>query len=68
MGNADFLFATPNFLRGMASALDLGGTMTVYNESCDEFEADARALRADWNQVGHDIYDAMREYKLAYGK
>jgi len=60
------LFAMPNFFRGAARVLDLGGTLNVYNESANEAEADAKALSSDWRQVGCDMQNAMD--KCEYGK
>lgn len=54
----DFLFARPSFLEGMARILDLGNTLSEYNESLTPEEADTRALRADWKAVGSDIQRA----------
>ena len=53
------LFAVPSFLNGFSRALDLGGTLDVYNEEESEEKADSRALASDWKQVGEDIYEAM---------
>ena len=52
------LFAMPNFLHGLASAIDLGGTLVEYNESRTPQEADARAIASDWAVTGKDIKTA----------
>ena len=44
MNRTDFLFANPTFIGGLASVLDLGSTMVVYNESPSIEVADARAM------------------------
>jgi len=62
---ATYLFAMPTFLRGMARVLDLGDTLTVYNTFKDENTADYEALKRDWEQVGIDIAEAMKEYEHA---
>lgn len=62
MGYSDFLFAMPSFRNGMAASLDMGATLTTYNESRDANEADVRALRADWMAVGKDILVSMEKY------
>ena len=59
MNQTDFLFAKPSFIGGMASVLDLGGTLVIYNESKDSIEADARAIGSDWMVTGNDIRSAM---------
>jgi len=62
MNRSDFLFATPSFLGGMASALDLGSTLTVYNESPTPKDADAMAMASDWHVTGDDIGSAMNQW------
>lgn len=61
-GDTGFLFADPGFVQGMASALDLGGTLVVYNVSENGLEADARAIASDWAIVGKDIERAIDEF------
>jgi len=41
--------------------LDLGGTMTEYNNSDTGGEADFYAVSADWRAVGMDLHYAMLE-------
>ena len=50
-----FLFAQPGFMQGVASALDIGGTLIQYNVSNTPQEADTRALASDWAITGNDI-------------
>jgi len=67
----DFLFAMPSFVGGMASVLDLGATLTVYNECRTGEEADARAMACDWRVVGEDIrlaLDRLRKEVHGQGK
>jgi hypothetical protein len=59
----DFLFARPSFLSGMASVLDVGSTLRIYNESPNSAIADARAIHSDWCAVGNDIRFAMSQYE-----
>lgn len=59
---SDFLFAWPSFLGGMASVLDLGATLRCYNISPSEWEADRRAIQADWLTVGDDLLQAMNHF------
>jgi len=54
-----FLFAAPDFLQGVASALDLGGTLVEYNVSVSPQYADTRALASDWAITGKDIQGAI---------
>ncbi|HRV71642.1 MAG TPA: hypothetical protein P5541_06360 [Thermovirgaceae bacterium] len=60
MSFTDQLFAMPGFFGGMASALDMGNTLTIFNESCTPEEADAMAIRSDWKIVGQDLRSAMQ--------
>ena len=45
---SDFLFATPSFIDGAMSVIDLFGIAQEYNDSSSEAAADARAVRADF--------------------
>ena len=59
---ASLLFASLSFLQGMASTLDLGGTLTAYNISLTPNEADSSALAHDWFVVGDELCEAMETY------
>lgn len=56
---SDFLFVQPSVVSGLARLLDLLATFDAYNVSRSPHEADARALRSDWQVTGQDIADAM---------
>jgi hypothetical protein len=62
-GLSDFLFARQSFLRGVASVLDSGGTLTEFNQSLTPEQADAAAMRMDWEAVGHDLRGAMAQFE-----
>lgn len=47
------------FVRGMASAFDLMGTMNRPLDSADGLRSDANAIRNVWCAVGADLEDAM---------
>lgn len=68
----DFLFSTPNFLTGAGTAMNLGGNYYEFNVSESAFEADRLALKNDWNVIGEDIEEALRQTKkdnkLIYSK
>lgn len=49
------LFARDSFWEGMGRILDFGDTMTDYNYSLTEQQADRLAIRADWRAIGQDI-------------
>jgi hypothetical protein len=50
-----FLYAEPSTAEGVARVLDLGGTLTEFNASLSEGDADRYAIRADWRAVGCDL-------------
>ena len=54
-----YLMATPSFRMGMASAMNMAGNFYRFNFSRTAAEADARALRSDFNAVGKDMRVAM---------
>lgn len=62
-----FLFAMPSFLRGMARAIDLGDTLTVYNQSRTPEEADALAIKNDWASVGDSLRGSIKKYQSECG-
>ena len=68
MGDSMFLFAVPRFVTGMSATLDMGGTLTKYNDSRTPVEADYRALREDWKVVGCDLKNAMDRHGDVSGK
>ncbi len=62
VGVTGFFYARPSFLGGMARALDLGDTLTEYNQSLTPEQADDLALAADWQAVGQDLRLAMENF------
>lgn len=58
---SDYLFASPGFINGMGSVLDLGGTLFQYNGSLSGEEADALAMRNDFRAVGDDLRSAAKD-------
>ena len=63
MGSSYFLFARPTLISGMATVLDIGATLMLYNESKIPREADYRALKCDWETVGEDIATAIAQFE-----
>jgi len=57
---ADFLFASPSAVAGIARFLDFAGMYDVYNISATEVEADVKATYIDWACVG-DAFRAVIE-------
>lgn len=60
-----FLFARPSFLEGAARVMDLGNTLSDYNFSATEQEADTIACACDWRQVAEDMWRAILTEKAA---
>ena len=63
---SDFLFATPSFIDGAMSVIDLFGIAQEYNDSSSEDAADARAVRADINAIKADFVKAYNSAVAAY--
>jgi len=53
------LFARPSFLEGYGRAMDIGATLNEYNQNQTPEEADAAAIRSDWQAVGDSIEFAL---------
>lgn len=51
----NFLFADPSFTGGMATVLDMGGTLVEFNQSPNPEFADYRAIASDWAAVGESL-------------
>lgn len=58
----NFLFARPSFLEGVGRLVDFGDTLTEFNRSLDDEQADYLALVADWSAVGDDIGAVISRY------
>ncbi|MCC7475040.1 MAG: hypothetical protein IT425_06560 [Pirellulales bacterium] len=58
----NFLFARPSFLEGVGRLVDFGDTLTEFNRSLDDEQADRLALIADWNAVGEDLGAVISHY------
>lgn len=57
------LFAKPSFVGGFSTVLDIGTTLSAYNYSHSDDEADCRALNNDWRAVGEDLNDSIKLYE-----
>lgn len=62
MGDTFFLFSKPSFLEGLARNLDLGNTLSEYNESVTGEQADAIAIGNDWAAIGLDILTSAERF------
>ena len=56
---SSFLFATPKFIDGVASVIDLFGVYTAYNDAPTGEEADRRAITADMQAMREDMMIAF---------
>lgn len=59
----DFLFARPSALEGIGRILDFAGSYNQYNTSPTPEEADARAIRSDFEAVGRDLRAACEQFQ-----
>lgn len=57
------LFALPSWAEGAGSIIDMAGSFHNYNDSPTPSEADAKALRSDWEAVGMDFLTAINEIR-----
>lgn len=57
----DYIFVKPSFLRGVARAVDIGGSLSkdAFVLSASPVEADRRAIASDWRAVNRDVNEAM---------
>ena len=55
MSYSGFLYARPTAAEGVGRILDVGGTLTEFNTSLSDQQADRIALRLDWKAVGADL-------------
>lgn len=54
----------PCFMLGVASVMDLGATINIYNvDVMAAGKADYEALKDDWEEVGRDLYGAVDTYE-----
>lgn len=57
------------FLRGMASVLDIGGTLPpskLPESSLPRHESDYAALQADWEALNRDLWHAFDTYRQSH--
>ena len=60
----NFLFPKDSFISGMGSVLNIAGNYFDYNYSKTAKEADLRALKSDWKNVGDDIAASIKKFEL----
>ena len=68
MGNKNkyvtgFLFSTPNFISGAGTVMNIAGNYYDFNSSETGLEADAMAIKNDFNMIGQDMKDVLNTIK-----
>ena len=65
LGNATYLFPPAGYLTGVASLLDISGTMVIFNVSPSPEIADSRAIAQDWYCVGDALRSALAQVETS---
>lgn len=60
--NAFTLPPAPSFIEGVASVLDLGGSLRIQTDPNASREADSAAVLSDWMVTGDDLRGAITVY------
>lgn len=63
----DFLLQKNNFLIGLGSVLSIEGNYFEFNKSKSSQDADIKALKSDWYNIGEDIRESINSIKLKEG-
>lgn len=63
-----FLYSSPSFLSGMATAINLAGNYYEYNESNSDCEADYKAIKNDFDMIGQDLNDLIEAISIDKNK
>ncbi|MFY8187921.1 MAG: hypothetical protein ACOVLC_08180 [Flavobacterium sp.] len=61
-----FLFNRTSFWKGIGSIFSLYGNYYEFNASKTYLEADRKALKSDWQNVGKDIKIAQKKFELDF--
>lgn len=61
---SSFLFARPSFAEGVGRTLDFGNTLTEYNRSLSNEQADLIAAWMDWSAIGCDIKQQIEAARI----
>lgn len=62
----DFLLPKDNFFVGLGSVLNIAGSYFEYKYSKSDRDADIRAIKSDWCNVGEDIESANIEFESKF--
>jgi hypothetical protein len=61
-----FLFATPSFLMGAGTVMNLAGSYYKFNDSENDAEADFKAIENDFAIIGSDISHSIELFEKQY--
>ena len=53
------LYASPDFIIGLGSIFNIAGNYFDYNYSKTGAEADRKAIKRDWEMLGHDFKSTL---------
>jgi hypothetical protein len=59
----DYLFATPTFLKGVGSVINIFGGRIAHVSFKSDKEADLEAIRNDFRMIGQDVNDSFEKLK-----
>ena len=59
-----FFFAVPTFVTGLARVFDFAGTMTQFNRIVNPYEADRRAIAADFAAIMADLHKVVEHERV----
>lgn len=62
--NTDYLFARPSLRSGIARLFDFWGLYDEYDFSRPPKRSDAQAMALDWQAVGQDLAEAIKQVDL----
>ncbi len=60
----DFLLPRFSFITGAGTIFNIGGNFFEFNTSKSEIEADYKAIKSDWDMVGEDVSESLKDILL----
>lgn len=61
-------YSDPSFVKGTARTVSIFGGLDEYVTSASPKDADAKAIRSDWEAVGKDLLKAIDTYGKTHKK
>ena len=58
-----YLFSTPSFAKGVGRIFDIKQSLSSYNTSATEIDADNTAISNDWKAIGNDLNNSLKNYE-----